>query len=132
MLPQSGLCMGTSWDETSLARSHIRGLGTSLASLACNATMPENVPIMLALCSMLARPYYAPNYSAGIIRPSLVYALDHFSWRYPSRLPPRALSVYFREYTWGPGSLGNRGARALRSREQWQFLCSGIRARPID
>ena len=32
--------------------------------------MPENVPIMLALCSMLARPYYAPNY-AGIIRPSL-------------------------------------------------------------
>ena len=34
-------------------------------------TMPENVPIMLALCLMLARPYYAPNY-AGIIRPSLL------------------------------------------------------------
>ena len=34
-------------------------------------TMPENVPIMLALCLMPARPYYAPNY-AGIIRPSLV------------------------------------------------------------
>ena len=33
-------------------------------------TMPENVPIMLALCLMPARPYYAPNY-AGIIRPSL-------------------------------------------------------------
>ena len=33
-------------------------------------TMPENIPIMLALCLMLARPYYAPNY-AGIIRPSL-------------------------------------------------------------
>ena len=37
--------------------------------------MPENVPIMLALCSMLARPYYAPNY-AGIIRPSLARARD--------------------------------------------------------
>ena len=47
----------------------MRGLGTSLTSLAC-MIMPENVPIMLALCSMLARPYYAPNY-AGIIRPSL-------------------------------------------------------------
>ena len=34
-------------------------------------TMPENVPIMLALCLMPARPYYAPNY-AGIIRPSLL------------------------------------------------------------
>ena len=36
--------------------------------------MPENVPIMLALCLMPARPYYAPNY-AGIIRPSLASGL---------------------------------------------------------
>ena len=36
-----------------------------------STTMPENVPIMLALCLMLARPYYAPNH-AGIIRPSLL------------------------------------------------------------
>ena len=37
-------------------------------------TMPENIPIMLALWLMLARPYYAPNY-AGIIRPSLICSL---------------------------------------------------------
>ena len=53
----------------------MRGLGTSLTSLAC-MIMPENVPIMLALCSMLARPYYAPNY-AGIIRPSLAWVAGH-------------------------------------------------------
>ena len=46
-----------------------KSLGTSLAVLACTI-MLEKVPCMLALCSMLARPYYAPHY-ASIIRPSL-------------------------------------------------------------
>ena len=34
----------------------------------------ESVPIMLALCSIFPRPYYAGHY-AGIIRPSLVLSV---------------------------------------------------------
>ena len=34
-------------------------LGTNLACMM----MPENVPIMLTLCSMLAKPHYARNYA---------------------------------------------------------------------
>ena len=33
--------------------------------------MLESVPIMLALCSIFSRPYYARHYT-GIIRPSLL------------------------------------------------------------
>ena len=53
--------LGTSWDETSLAKSHITGLGTRLTSRIC----PKMY--MYLICSMLARPYYyVPNYASII------------------------------------------------------------------
>ena len=43
--------------------------------------MRENVPIILALCSILVKSYYAPNYGS-IIRPSLGAFTKALLWKH--------------------------------------------------